>query len=192
MALILRWFFIGSFRVESTVMEPTLSGQDLFIGLRLPFGWINPLSGTRWVAGRQPRLGELVLFDCGRGQLCLRRVVGVAGDRVEMHRQRLKINDVECHYDLTQKYPETMEFWEACGAHRWQIRWSTGKAMDLDWPLRIVPPKQVLLAGDWRSEVGAAPLLMPVDALRAAVWRIWISWSGGRGINTERIGLRPD
>lgn len=191
MAVILRWLFIGSFQLESQVMEPTLRQGELVFAGRLPFGWTNPLTGHRWMKGRAPRRGEIVVFECGRGSLCLRRVIGVAGDRVEMVKQRLKINDELCIYERVghSRDPELV-LRESCLGHSRLIKWAS--LMDSGrWSARVVPPSQVLLAGDFRSESAAAPLLISEQLVRASVWRIWLSWTR-LGPDWSRFGLYPD
>lgn len=191
MAVILRWLFVGSFQLDSKVMEPTLREGELIFAWRVPFGWTNPLTGSKWLKGRVPRRGELVLFECGRGSLCLRRVIGVAGDRVEMVKQRLKINDEFCAYQReSSRIGGGLILSETCLDHRRSIQWDISGTLGR-WPVRVVPPGQVLLAGDFRSESAAAPLLISEHLLRASVWRIWLSWTSF-GLDWSRFGVSPD
>lgn len=191
MAVILRWLFIGSFQLDSSIMEPTLRQGELVFAWRAPFGWTNPFTGSQWLKGRAPERGEIVVFECGRVNLCLRRVIGISGDRVEMVKQRMKINDQFCTYQRDLRPSGgALVLLESCLGHTRAIKWGSSDAMGR-WPARIVPPGQVLLAGDFRSESAAAPLLISEHLLRASVWRIWLSWTS-LGLDWSRFGASPD
>ena len=106
-ALLIRTFLFQSFYVPSDSMFPTLLvGDHVFVnkvvyGLKLPFG------DRRWAGLREPRRGEVIVFQLGRGSdgiypadlrpelprdAFVKRLVGVPGDRVAVRDGRVIVN----------------------------------------------------------------------------------------------------
>ena len=90
------------FYVPSGSMEPTLMIGDALLASKFPYGYgtsslpiqIN-LPETRHVLGAPPKLGDVVVFRWpgDHSQAWVKRVVGLAGDRVQMRQGQLFIND---------------------------------------------------------------------------------------------------
>lgn len=160
--LVVRWFVASAFLIGSEQMAPNLLPGDVVLANRLPFGFRLP-----WMAlesPRLPRLGELVFFNCPREpETCLRRVVGLPGDRLEMVKQRLVRNQKPCSYERATGAPSEGELAEDCGDWRGQIQIS-GAWPKSDFSPLIVPPGQVFVLndsrGDWSDSrvFGAVPL----------------------------------
>ena len=83
---VLRTLLIEAFRIPSSSMERTLLvGDFLFVNKAL-YGAELPLIHTRLPAIRDPRLGDIVVFDSRTepGVKVVKRVVGVPGDTLLM------------------------------------------------------------------------------------------------------------
>src|SRR5271157_327047 len=84
--LVLRTFLVEAFRIPSSSMEGTLLvGDFLFVNKAL-YGAEVPLIHARLPAFRNPRLGDIVVFDSRTesGVKVVKRVVGVPGDTLQM------------------------------------------------------------------------------------------------------------
>jgi signal peptidase I len=99
-ALILRFFVVSSFQVTLDSMSPTLRRGDFVLAYKLPYGWPIPFMGGKKLGRRSPLRGEVVVIRPPKNQSILnaRRVVAVAGDRVEARAGRLYVNDVASSY----------------------------------------------------------------------------------------------
>jgi signal peptidase I len=111
-ALAIRSFVIEPFRIPSESMLPTLLiGDHLFIN-KFVYGVKLPFTDTRLPGLREPRRGDVVVFSVAREDRgpsttiypaderpelpeddFVKRIVGLPGDRIEVRRNRVYIND---------------------------------------------------------------------------------------------------
>ncbi len=85
LAIFIRYFFIGSYKVLSDELSPTLKYGDYVIGLKLPAGIPIPFTNKKY--GKILfDAGDLVVFKCGvdHSEMCTRRLIGLPGDRMEV------------------------------------------------------------------------------------------------------------
>jgi signal peptidase I len=174
LALLVRWFVVSAFVVRSDSMSPILQQGDLVIGFKPPFGL--KFLGLE-LTGRPPRRGEMVVFKCPQHEgLCLRRVVGLPGDRLEMVRQRLMVNGKMCQYAADR--PATV-LSEICLDHQRRIR-VTNWAEE-SWGPIVSPPGYFFALSDLRADRDDSRKWGPiaVGALEASTAWIWLSldWS---------------
>lgn len=182
-ALLLRWLVISAFVVRSETMAPTLLEGELIIGYRPPFGLDLPLFGEV-AKGRDPRPGELIIANCPTG-LCLHRVVAVAGDRVEMQRQRLLINGTVCIYRPLQAVADSAaQLSESCPQFTGQIQ-IEDKWEPENYGPTMVPPGTVFVLNDNRMLSTDSRRWGPlkVEDVRAKATAIWLSlnWGASKG-----------
>lgn len=86
-------------RANGSSDAPTIADGEVFLVNRLAYDIRLPLVGTPVSKRADPRRGDVVLFAIpGSGLLATKRVVGVAGDVVEMHAGRLVVNGVSARY----------------------------------------------------------------------------------------------
>lgn len=205
LALGLRMLVIEPYRIPSESMLPTLrNGDHVFVakwvfGARLPFG------KARLPAVREPRRGEVVIFELGRrgneiaprderpdlpAERFVKRVVGLPGDRVEGRGGALWVNG-----QRVDSWP-TGETWVDAGGRRlkgWSEILSTGQhslARENDPAprdfVRDVPVGRYFVMGDYRDRSTDSRILgtVPRADLIGPVWMIYWSWG-------ERWGMQP-
>ncbi|MBX7232619.1 MAG: signal peptidase I [Bdellovibrionales bacterium] len=176
-AVLLRLFVWTSYYVGSHAMEPTLLKGDFILGFTSSFGFRLPGSSHFLTQGQLPRRGELVVLQCPHSDdLCLKRVVGLPGDRIELVKQRLMINNVLCNYEKATGSQKNSVLEEKCPEFHHQID------MSKDWdPIStqvvVLKPDQIYLLNDARGDVSDSRTWGPVSKnnLRAKPLVVWMS-----------------
>jgi len=95
LALFIRTFIVQAFKIPSGSMIPTLLIGDHLLVNKFLYGVRNPLNGQVWIPLAKPRQGDIIVFKYPRdpSQDFIKRVVGVAGDKVEVKNKELFVND---------------------------------------------------------------------------------------------------
>ncbi len=96
LALAVRAFVVESFRIPSGSMAPTLlAGDHVFIS-KLAYGLRVPFTHLRLAKLGSPRRGDVIVFESPRDRAkdVVKRVVGIAGDVVDLREQVLYVNGV--------------------------------------------------------------------------------------------------
>ncbi len=95
-ALAVRAIAVESFRIPSGSMAPTLLAGDHVLVSKLAYGFRVPFTRWRIPGGREPRRGDVIVFESPRerGVDVVKRVVGVPGDVIELREQVLLVNGV--------------------------------------------------------------------------------------------------
>ena len=86
LALMLRHFVLASYKVTSESMAPHLVPGDFIVGFKPPYGFRVPFSDKRF-GPTHARRGDIAILKCNtqrEGPLCIKRVLGVPGDRLEV------------------------------------------------------------------------------------------------------------
>lgn len=93
----LRSFVIEPFKIPSGSMIPTLLVGDLILVNKYTYGVRLPLVHTRVIDVGSPQRGDVMVFRFPRDPSMdyIKRVVGVAGDKISYQNKRLRINDQE-------------------------------------------------------------------------------------------------
>lgn len=95
-ALLLRVTVAEPFSVPGDSMAPTLLSGDVVVVTRLAYGLRLPFTALTLLPFASPRRGDVVVFrdPRDRARLLVRRVIGVAGDLVEVREQLLFVGGV--------------------------------------------------------------------------------------------------
>ena len=151
-AALLRFFVVAVYRIPSESMMPTLLPGDFIVALKTSYGIQIPFTSDK-IGRRDPERGEVVVFKLPDDDVMfIKRVVGIAGDKIEIRDGRLFVNDVSTTTPLQDANVDWDIAEESASGmtHRVISRKKRDEA-DFLAPL-VVPPGQVFLLGDLRSD----------------------------------------
>jgi signal peptidase I len=194
LALILRFFVISAYRIPNPSMIPTLRVGDFILGYKLSYGFNVPFTSKK-VGRPRPQRNEVLIFKCPSdlSQSCIKRVVGLPGDRLQISKKKLIINGKVARYekisdqvtnevvkDLIQPPPERVILKESVNGVSRQI-FISSEDLDEQYGPLIVPPGHVFMLSDNRDDKedsrkwGVVPISL-IDAKAIGVW-FSIDWS---------------
>jgi signal peptidase I len=139
-ALFIRTFIICAYKIPSRSMVPTLLVGDHILVSKFIYGVKIPLLRTTIIPVREPKRGEIIVFiyPHDRSKDFIKRVIGVAGDKIEINNKKIFINGKE-YSDSFGTYSDTM------------IYPSSMQPRDNFGPV-TVPEKSLFVMGDNRDE----------------------------------------
>lgn len=158
----LRTFLVEAFRIPSGSMENTLLVGDFLFVNKLLYGAEVPLIHRRLPAIREPRRGDILVFDSveEEGLKVVKRLIGVPGDTLSMQSGTLFRDgkpvpepwvirtDPSANADPLQR--ELMRRWQS--AHLVSGVDPAGYHPDLNnWGPIVVPPESFFMMGDNRD-----------------------------------------
>jgi signal peptidase I len=161
-AALVIWFFlrallVEAFRIPSGSMENTLQiGDFLFVNKAL-YGAEIPVVHTRLPAFREPKRGDVVVFDSEteQGVNVVKRVIGMPGDTIAMRDNVVYIDDKP----LNEPYViRTGTDREDPAFRAWQVRHLVGRDPKnyrptlWNWGPLLVPPDSFFVMGDNRDD----------------------------------------
>ncbi len=168
--ILLRIFIFSSYAVSGWAMLPSVWPGDFIVGRKAP--WF------------QIQRGDVVTLRCPglRDQTCIKRVVGLPGDRVEWKEGTLWINERSAsHQELTADLATESQLGE-----NWLI-WPDQNARESSNPV-VVPPQHFLLLNDKRSDRDDSRSWGPVaaDLIEAKLDLTWLSldWYDGEDVRS--------
>jgi signal peptidase I len=167
LALLLRSFVLASYRVTSSSMSPSLIPGDFILGFKLPYGLKLPFTEST-VGEPRVKLGELAVFKCrynGRVSSCVKRVMGLSGDRIDVRGGQFFRNGI-----LIKKFDSD----------------------EANFNTLVVPPRHAFVASDqWGGEHDSFSLgAIPISDFEARAEIIWFSKPKGSGVQWQRLGRR--
>lgn len=167
LAVFIRTFLVSSYVMSGWSMLPNIWPGDFILGMKI---------GTSNV-----KRGDIVVLRCpnAKEQICLKRVVGLPGDRIEFKDHQIVVNGEKARHSPVKEGVDL----ETISGSRWLI-WPLTKGREpLEAEALVVPPKEVYLLNDKRSflEDSRTWGTVKVDQLDAKVWRVWLSldWYNG-------------
>jgi signal peptidase I len=174
--------------VPTQSMEPTILAGDRIAVNKLAYDVRVPFTTWRLATWDDPQRGEIVTFIAPHdGRRYVKRVIGVAGDRVAMHANRLTINGsivpleridsrASSFDDLSDPGPHLFAR-EALGAERHAIMMLPARRAQRTFDEVSVPPGHVLVMGDNRDNSGDSRRFgfIPVEAISGRVFGVAFS-----------------
>jgi signal peptidase I len=167
-AIIVRTFILGTYRVPNSVMSPTLLPGDTIFVAKWPF-----LSSSK-----SPQKGEVIVFQnpVEGGADFVRRVVALPGDRVAVEAGKLRVNGARLEFAAAGSIPPCVL--ERVGDKEVRACWESEHGAQLNE--LAVPEGAVFVIGDHRSALpgmSKKPIgeLVPLKYVKGRVMFIWIS-----------------
>jgi signal peptidase I len=157
--LFVRAFIVEAFKIPSGSMERTLLVGDFLLVNKLVYGAEVPFTGKRLPALREPRLGDVVVFQWPQDvtKNFVKRLVGMPGDTLAMENGQLVRNGRAVRESYVVHTDPDMD--PAGDEFRWQRDYlvRTAEAMPGYHPSRnnwgpiVVPQRQYFMLGDNRD-----------------------------------------
>jgi len=93
-ALFIRTFVVQAFKIPSGSMKPTLQIGDHLLVNKFTYGIKIPFMRKTLVSIDDPERGDIVVFiyPVDRSKDFIKRVIGVAGDTIEMRNKKIYLN----------------------------------------------------------------------------------------------------
>ena len=94
LALFIRSFIVQAFKIPSGSMLPTLQIGDHLLVNKFIYGVKIPMTGTVLIPWKSPKHDDIVVFRFPKDRSIdyIKRVVGVAGDTIEIKNKQLYVN----------------------------------------------------------------------------------------------------
>jgi signal peptidase I len=115
-ALVIRTFVIQAFKIPSESMVPTLLVGDQLLVNKFIYGVKIPYLRKTIIPVTNPEKGDIVvfIFPKDRSKDFIKRVIGIAGDKIEIKNKKIFINDKEYsdsygRYSDNVTYPDSMD-----------------------------------------------------------------------------------
>lgn len=206
-ALFVRSYMVTAYKVPTGSMQPTLKPGDFIFSSRLSYGVSIPFVQKKWGASLPDR-GDLVVFNYPNQPQVnyVKRVVGLPGDRVQILKGRLILNDEPLAYEIETSVsgdnpnPELFDIYqESSGSTQWRVIFQK-KNDKKDFGPLVIPPGEVFLLGDNRDASDDSRYwgTVPMSQVVGKVVFIWLSldwqkkWGGDRypSVRWERVFSR--
>jgi signal peptidase I len=178
LALFIRTFIVQAFKIPSGSMIPTLQIGDHILVNKLAYGIRVPLWGHYLVDFGKVQRGDVIvfIFPEDRSKDFIKRVIGVAGDTVEVRGKKIYINgkqveDPHAHFegdDPQNVLPASRD----------------------DYGPTKVPENHLFVMGDNRDRSYDSRFwgFVNLDDVRGKAFLIYWSWDGGdRWVRWERL-----
>ena len=179
LALFIRTFIVQAFKIPSGSMIPTLQIGDHILVNKLSYGVRIPFLEHYLVSFGTPQRGDVIvfIFPEDRSKDFIKRVIGVAGDTVEVRGKKVYVNgkqieDSHAHFEGDDP----------------QLAGLTGRD---DYGPKTVPENHIFVMGDNRDRSYDSRFwgYVSLDDIRGKAILIYWSWDGGdRWVRWERLG----
>jgi signal peptidase I len=153
--LLVRSFIFEPFRIPSDSMMPTLLDGDFIAVNKFAYGLRLPVVNKKFVATGEPQRGDVVVFRYPPEPNInyIKRLVGLPGDRVEVHNDRLIVNGEQIPLEEKERYTDGCYIGmrvaeEKLGEH-------THRVMSCRSPRQLIAARGLSFAGE-QAELAAA------------------------------------
>jgi signal peptidase I len=179
LALFIRTFIVQAFKIPSGSMIPTLQIGDHILVNKLAYGIRIPFWDQYFMDFSRVQRGDVIvfIFPEDRSKDFIKRVIGVAGDRVEIKGKKIYINGKEIedpHAHFEGDDPQTVL-----------------PATRDDFGPAKVPENHLFVMGDNRDRSYDSRFwgFVSLDDVRGKAFLIYWSWDGAdRWVRWERLG----
>jgi signal peptidase I len=165
-ALFIRTFIVQAFKIPSSSMEPTLLVGDHILVNKFIYGIRIPFTDIKLFQVKKPKRGDVIVFiyPRDRSKDFIKRVIGTEGEKVEVIRNRIYINDKVIN-DPWGQYSEKNDWTRYL------------QPMEKFGPV-IVPQESLLVLGDNRDNSQDSRFwgFVNINAVRGKAFVIYFSW----------------
>jgi signal peptidase I len=203
-ALFIRQFGVEAFKIPSGSMKPTLTVGDHLLVNKFIYGPRVPFTDIRIFAWKDPKRGDIIVFKYPEDETkdFIKRVVGLPGDKVEIKKGVLSINDqpvqateIGKYIDREQRAGEHYDvkariFEEQLGAVQHAIQYLRDQS-EYNFGPALVPKESVFVMGDNRDNSQDSRFwgFVKYNKILGKALIIYWSWDGAdRWVRWERIG----
>jgi len=179
LALFIRTFIVQAFKIPSGSMIPTLQIGDHILVNKLSYGVRIPFLEHYLASFQKAQRGDVVvfIFPEDRSKDFIKRVIGVAGDTVEVRDKKVYINgkqvdDPRAHFEGDDPQALGLPSRDGYGP-------------------RVVPENHIFVMGDNRDRSYDSRFwgFVSLDDVRGKAFLIYWSWDGSdRWVRWERLG----
>ncbi len=207
LALFLRTFFLGFYRVTTGSMAPTLRLGDFVMGFKSSYGIKIPFTKIH-IFDSLPKRGELVLYSQKDNSYTFRikRVIGLPGDQIIIKNKQVLVNGTAIKNEETvlQKDfsdiagSEFMSFMKETAQDKvYFVAKLKDNNSQMDVGPIVIPPGELFLLSDYRENMDDAHYWdrISISSVESRIAYIWFSvdWSlalenGNPRIRWDRIG----
>lgn len=193
LALVVRSSLLTAYKVPTGSMQPSLKPGDFIFVFRPAYGFKIPFSSTN-LNPKVPSRGDLVIFSYPNQPQVnyVKRVIGLPGDRVELRKGRLILNEQAQQYEISDEKrdnpnPQIFEIaWEKGELSQHRVIFEKNSPAQNFGPL-VIPPGEIFLLGDNRDASDDSRYwgTVPITQVEGQVLFIWLSldWQNRWGGN---------
>ena len=158
LALVIRTFVVQAFKIPSGSMKPTLLIGDHLLVNKFIYGIKIPFTDHFIVQFKKPMKGDIIVFKWPKDESLdfIKRVIGTAGDTIEMKGETLYINGKRIETQYVEKYRDRRisradEYLEELGNAKHLILEEPDKNKFYEFGPVTVPKNAVFVMGDNRD-----------------------------------------
>ncbi len=167
LALLLRHFVLEAFFIPSEYMSPTLKAGDHIFVYKLAY---------KFSKNHMPANGDVIIFTFPNEpkKEYIKRVVGVAGDKIEIARGKVLLNGKEIS-ESNASSPH--DFTEKLLTHTYNVTWNNSEPEARKMIAVNVPENHVFVLGDNRAMGHDSRVwgFLPVEYIKGKALWIWFS-----------------
>ena len=187
LALLIRTFAVQAFKIPSGSMKQTLLIGDHILVNKFIYGVKVPFSKTTIIPFKKPKHGDIVVFKfpIDPEKDFIKRVVGLAGDKVEIRNKQVFVNNIKADSSFAQFTDSFMVPGCPPGSRK-----DAPCRKDNFGPIKV-PENQLFVMGDNRDQSFDSRFWGFVDlkAVSGEAFIIYWSWDNTNfGIRWKRIG----